>query len=138
MAFPTRDELIFKPESFASGITEEQRTIAALHATKALRERLQLDEVVLEQIQKESLPVKWNRCHQLSRKFKSGLLDLGIELFGLANSDSMTAFMIPKGNTEEIREDLKEKYGNYLQKFMRDPLNSLLVSKSRQHSLIMN
>jgi aspartate aminotransferase-like enzyme len=65
----------------------------------------------LDYVRAESLPVIWNRSHQSARHFRAGLKQLGGELFGAANSDSLSPFAFPERDSRNIQEELKSRFG---------------------------
>lgn len=60
----------------------------------------------LQEVRREGLPARWNRCQQLSRLFKEGVESMGGELFGLSNAHNMTAFSFGKHEQDQLRADL--------------------------------
>lgn len=60
----------------------------------------------LDHLQEVGLPGRWNLAHQLSRRFKQGLADMGGEIFGEGGCDSLTAFSLGNGDQDALRAEI--------------------------------
>ncbi len=60
----------------------------------------------LEKIKELGLPQRWNNSHQMSQFLKKAVVEMGGKLFGVANSDVLTAFSFGGGDQDEIRKAL--------------------------------
>jgi aspartate aminotransferase-like enzyme len=68
-------------------------------------------KAALERIRAESLPVVWNRTHEMSRYFKSEVQGIGGIIFGEGNADALTVFGFGRRSHEAIREMLVRDHG---------------------------
>ena len=68
-------------------------------------------QAAVERMRTETLPVTWNRHHQLSQHCKRRLQELGIDLFGSANADALTAFSFGRVNHDTVRARLEKDFG---------------------------
>lgn len=67
-------------------------------------------KAALEQIRRETLPVVWNRTHQLSKHCKERLPQIGADLFGASNADALTAFSLGRIDHDMVRERLVREH----------------------------
>lgn len=60
----------------------------------------------LEKIKEIGLPARWNLSHQMSQYFKTAITELGGRLYGVGNSDVLTAFSFGEVDHDKIRAEL--------------------------------
>lgn len=65
----------------------------------------------LRHIRGQGLPQYWNHTHQMSRRFKAGVVALGAELRPVQSCDSLTVFSFPNLNHKRIASRL---FGEHL------------------------
>lgn len=68
-------------------------------------------KAALEQMQLETLPVIWNRTHEMSTFFKAALKGFGATAFGDASADALTVLSFGRVSHDAIREHLVQSQG---------------------------
>jgi aspartate aminotransferase-like enzyme len=67
-------------------------------------------KAALERMREETLPVIWNRTHELSAYFKQAIPTLGGAVFGEGNADALTVVSFGRRSHDAIREVLIRDY----------------------------
>ncbi|HEX2900248.1 MAG TPA: aminotransferase class V-fold PLP-dependent enzyme, partial [Bacteroidia bacterium] len=68
-------------------------------------------KAALERMRQETLPVLWNRTHEMSRYFKQAIPALGGAVFGEGNADALTVVSFGRRSHDSIREALVFGHG---------------------------
>ncbi len=68
-------------------------------------------KAALEQMRAETMPVIWNRTHEMSRYLKEAIPALGGTIFGEGNADALTVFGFGRRSHDSIREALVLNHG---------------------------
>lgn len=68
-------------------------------------------KAALERMRAETMPVIWNRTHEMSKFLKEAIPSLGGAIFGEGNADALTVVGFGRRSHDSIREALVRDYG---------------------------
>lgn len=68
-------------------------------------------QAAMQMIRAEGLPAIWNRTRHSAERFRSGLRELGGEIFSPQPADALTVFSFPGKEPDALRKQLQERHG---------------------------